>query len=213
MAKPANAAFIILLLCATVSPSAAEERAWQVLTPRTASEHDGKRVEGMTPQILTDASVLTVLPAPRASEVTLHFQLDSATSFRRIRVELLPDSRYRDGRLGRNPERKKLMLFDIEARIAGNDGVFRRTEWQSCEVSVDANDSQNTNGGNLIDNASDSGWSIPTRADARDRPCAVLVLRDALHLPADGRFSISFDVGGHPDFDTPARYRVSVTNE
>jgi hypothetical protein len=65
----------------------------------------------------------------------------------------------------------------------------------------------------LIDAASDTGWSIPKEANADDVPYAILTFPTTIVTPANGCFLLSFDVGGHPDFDTPARYRVSFSNE
>ena len=192
---------------------AAADVIWHSLTPQTATEKQSSNDHDNELQLFSDGSVQTALPAPTASEVTLRFQCASTTKIRRIRVELLPDTRFPDGRLGRNPERKSLFLFDIEARIAGKDGDLRRTEWQSCTISKDSSEPDNTDGVNLIDAASDTGWSIPREANADDVPYAILTFPSIIVIPANGCFLLSFDVGGHQDFDTPARYRVSFSNE
>lgn len=192
---------------------AATDEIWHRLAPQLATEKQSANDDDNKLQLFSDGSVQNALPAPNASEVTMRFQCATRTSIRRVRVELLTDTRFPDGRLGRNPERKELMLFDIEARIAGEDGNLRRTEWQSCTISNDSREPDNTDGGNLIDAASDTGWSIPKEANADDVPYAILTFQRIIVIPANGCFSLSFDVGGHPDFDSPARYRVSFSNE
>lgn len=192
---------------------AAANEIWHGLAPQMATEKHSTNEDAIGLQTFSNGSVQTALPAPNASEVTLRFDCASTTKIRRIRVEILPDTRFPDGRLGRNPERKELMLFDIEARIAGEDGNLKRTEWLSCTISKDSREPDNTDGGNLIDAASDTGWSIPKEANADDLPYAILTFPGIIVTPANGCFLLSFDVGGHPDFDTPARYRVSFSSE
>ncbi len=191
----------------------AAEEVWHSLTPQMATEKQSSGDGDHGLPSFSDGSVQTALPGPNASEVVLLFRFASRTEIRRVRVELLPDTRFADGRLGRNPERKKLMLFDIEARIVGEDGELKRTEWQSCTVSKDNQEPDNTDGGNLIDAASDTGWSIPKVANADDVPYAIMTFPSNIVIAANGCLLLSFDVGGHPDFDTPARYRVSCSHE
>jgi hypothetical protein len=207
-----SAQVLLLVVALVISPVVGSDVTWKVLKPEIAKENGDGSSKGKTMKILDDASVETSLDTPNASPVTLLFRFENPTSIRRIRVELLPDSRFKDGRIGRNPDGKRLMLFDIEARMPIKDDVLRRVEWESVEVSEDADDNENRNGTHLIDAASDTGWSIPKHAKDNQPPYAILAFPDAIQFPKGGRFSLTFDVGGH-SFDAPARYRISFTDE
>lgn len=185
---------------------------WVVTSPNEVDCRFGGDPTKDDAEILNDGSVQMRLPAPRWSVTTLRFSFPKETRIRRVRVEILPDLRFADRRLGRNPERKELLLFDVSADRDGPQGRKQPLEWATCKISADAQDPSNTDGANLIDDQSDSGWAIPPLRPSQQSQDAVLAFREEQILSANGSLYLKFDVGGSPEYDTPARYRVAFSD-
>ena len=107
---------------------AVPEADWVVATPHEV--RTSKNISE-TADIRADHSVQLSLPSDLGSSASAYFRFDKPSKVHKVRVELLPDTRFKDRRLGRLPDRST-MLFEVELRTVDSDGKERRMEWDSC---------------------------------------------------------------------------------
>ena len=175
-------------------------KVWTVVRPHAVKNSERTQE---TAEVRPDHSVQMSLPSPGGSLPELTFKFARLTTVRKVRLELLPDTRFADRRLGRIPN-KKTMLFEVEARRVVAEGKSQRLEWDSC-TSTSLADGE---GWHLCDAASDTGWEVPPLSAAATSHELTFAFREPIVLPADGQLIVVLD-SGWGDTGTLARFRFS----
>ena len=145
------------------------------------------------------------LPGPNWSSPILKFNFAEAAELNALRLELLPDTRFDDRRLGRIPDRK-LKLFEVKTWIILADGKTRHLDWSNAEYIQDPDDAEVAS---LIDYATDTGWKVPDLAEGQAAHEFIFHLDEPVSLTAGDTLAVEIDSGGSEDLDTLARFRVS----
>ncbi len=177
-----------------------------VWTPRRPDAVESKSKE--TAKILDDGSVQMSLPSPNSSNPQLKLQFKDETSIDSVRLEVLPDLRFADRRLGRIAGRE-LMLFEFKPHVLSADGKLRSLEWKECRSLQDAEDDTVVH---LIDYATDTGWKVPPLKAGQTAHELVFQMKEPLVLKPGDALLVDVDSGGSESLDTLARFRVSFPN-
>lgn len=175
--------------------------AWKTRRPDSVTSESNE-----TAMILDDDSVQLSLPSPNWSAPTMKIYFAEATTIGLLRLELLPDSRFKDRRLGRMPDRT-LKLFEVKPSITSEDGTSRTFDWDTCSNLQTPEDDECSS---LIDHATDTGWTVPPLAKDQAAHELIFQLKTPLKLEAGDTLAIEVDSGGSNELDTIARFRVSL---
>ncbi len=174
--------------------------AWKTRRPDSVTSESNE-----TAMILDDDSVQLSLPSPNWSAPTMKTYFAEATTIGLLRLELLPDSRFKDRRLGRMPDRT-LKLFEVKPSITSEDGTSRTFDWDTCSNLQTPEDDECSS---LIDHATDTGWTVPPLAKDQAAHELIFQLKTPLKLEAGETLAVELDSGGSDELDTIARFRVS----
>lgn len=173
---------------------------WKAVRPDSITTETAESGE-----ILDDDSVQMGLPGPNWSSPILKFNFAEAAELNALRLELLPDTRFDDRRLGRIPDRE-LKLFEVKPWIISVDGKTRQIDWSNAEYIQDPDDAEVAA---LIDYATDTGWKVPNLAEGQAAHELIFRLDEPLSLAAGDTLAVELDSGGSEQLDTLARFRIS----
>lgn len=177
----------------------AQAAAWTTRRPDAVASESKE-----TAVILDDDSVQMSLPSPNWSAPVVKFPFAEAVSISSLCLELLPDSRFEDRRLGRIPGRE-LKLFEVKLRVVSADGKIRQFDWSKCSYLHDPDDAE---AASLIDHATDTGWNVAPLAADQVAHELVFRLEQPLALQPGDSLHLEIDSGGSDELDTIARFRV-----
>ncbi|MCA9063086.1 MAG: M48 family metalloprotease [Planctomycetaceae bacterium] len=166
-------------------------------------------VNGEGWETLSDGSIQFSLPSPNWSAPQLWFPFAAATKLNAVRLELLPDTRFSDKRLGRIPDRE-LQVFEVKATVVRTDGSEEVVEFASCNSTSAADPSELQN---CIDFLSNTGWAVPALKTDEDRHRLIFTFREPVVLNADDHLRLEVDSGGSNTLDTLARIRFAFEED
>ena len=159
-----------------------------------------------TAKILKDKSVQFSLPTPTTSEPVLRFDFQKPATISRLRLELLPDLRFDDRRLGRQPT-KSLLLFEVVPTLSHNEKTSQQFEWSYC---WNPDDPRSEEPLNCIDSLSDTCYTIQPLAEMEVARTLILTLDRPVTIPASSSLNLRIESGGASTLDTLARIRASL---
>jgi hypothetical protein len=158
-----------------------------------------------TARVLDDASIQFSLPSPANSEVTLRFAFEKPVTIKRIRLEILTDSRFDDRRIGRQPG-KKSMLFDVIPQLYRLEREPTTLAWSKCwsENQTEENETMN-----CIDALSDTGYELRSLKKGEAAHEIVFEFAEPISISAAESLSFTIDSGGSLELDSIAQLRLS----
>lgn len=181
------------------SSSRVEE--WTVAKPISASTEPSSDV-----QISDDQSIEINPPTgTHAQELALKFQFDKPTAISRLKLEVLPDLRQNDRRLGTDPK-KRLLLFEVAASLHTENEDRRILRWAHCWSPQDPTSEFVED---CIDSLADSGYEIPPLTKNESRKELFLTLEKPIAVVGSAGLEVVIETGGSREFDVFNRLRVS----
>ena len=185
------------------STLAGEPNDWKQVAP-----HSITSVKKHGAEILTDKSVQFDLAVSEWAEPALHFSFTELVKISRVRLEILPDTRFPDRRLGREAD-SVVTLFDLKPTLRREAGKAEAIDFDRCENPADLDDPYV---GGLIDYASDTGWKVPSLNPGQNAIEVLFAFEEPLSVGPQDELTLHLDAGGSDTLDVPARVRLSFSD-
>ncbi|WP_413431568.1 hypothetical protein [Crateriforma spongiae] len=174
---------------------------WVVVTPHAASVRGGNAVS------IADDGSIKINPSKetRSQQLELKFKFDKPATLRRMKLEILPNDRRDNRRLGTDPA-KKLLLFELPAYFQSEVSGNRKLEWAHC---WSPQDPKSELIGDCIDSLTDTGYEIPPLTNDQDSKELFFTFKEPIEVAGPSELIIVVDSGGSRELDVFNRLRVA----
>ena len=176
---------------------------WAVTAPTKVSDLKQDAVA----EILKDASIQFSTPDEYHHEPGFHFSFREKKIVKEIRLELLADKRFPDPRIGHARD-SIVMLFDLKPTIVRAKEKPKVIDFRYCNNPADSEDDY---AGDLVDYASDTGWTSPAIRSHSDAVELHFGFEKLLTFQPGDSLILHLDAGGG-EFDAPARIRFAFSD-